>query len=392
MIKFVLFFPFVYLMSLSGFGQPFTFNTGKAAIPNYYSEISYQNINGKIIIPVTIRGKSHRFLFDTGAPVAISPKLAGEMSMLPIHKGLLRDVNGSADSSEIVLIDKLFLGDVCFEEIPALKFLPDIYRCWGVEGVIGSNILRGSIIQILSRSKKIILTDQIEKLILDKKPGMPLLLDQNNERQSMPYINLAVTEKVDLLISFDTGDNDFLRFSEELMRKLYNRKAYQVISSGYGSNSIGAYGLSSYADKYLLKFPTLKIGPVIFKNVFTETQKNGLPGLGAKLFDYGDVTIDFIHHRFYYDAFTKTLDLKKKRWPFEPTIIDDKLIVGLVWKKALNLVRPGEQITLIDGKDYSQINFCDVLNGPSILAGKDYANITVKDKSGQLRNITIIKK
>lgn len=378
------------LTGASAFAQTFTFNQGGPTVKNYYTELPYQNIYGKLVVTVELSGVKHRFLFDTGAPVALSKQLAAQINAKTMHVDLINDANGVADSTTIVGIDDIRMGDVIFSGIPALVLLPDMYKCWNVEGVVGSNMLRNSIVSIVADRQVIIITDEPDKLSLNKKHSVPLVLDANNNHQSDPVIKVFMN-KVSVLMAFDSGQSAFLRFTDDYMNQLGKLNACQVVDKGYGASQIGAYGLQANADKYLVGVASLNIGSARFDNITAETNKNGNSAFGTKLLDYGNITLDFIHGKFYFDPRTETTNLAEKHWPFSPTMQGNKLVVGVVWQKGATLVKPGEQITAINGKDYSEVSLCDMLNNKPPLNGYEAGTITIKDAGGQLRNVQIVK-
>lgn len=65
------------------FAQGINLNQISIKQKRYLQKISYQNMDGKLIVPVSINGKTYNFLFDTGAPLTISDKLFKELN-LPI--------------------------------------------------------------------------------------------------------------------------------------------------------------------------------------------------------------------------------------------------------------------------------------------------------------------
>jgi len=70
------------------------------------------------------------------------------------------------------------------------------------------------------------------------------------------------------------------------------------------------------------------INGVGFDNVITETAKSNNSRIGTRLLEYGMVTMDFIHHLFYFDAVRSANDLKEELWPVKPVIEQGKLVVG----------------------------------------------------------------
>ena len=375
------------LSGISSLAQKFTYNQGGTSAKNYYEEIPYETVNGKLFVYVEVVGKKAKFLFDTGAPLAVSKELAARSGI--IHDNILIDAYGNKDSALVVRLDSIRLGSLVFKNIPAISGMPDFYKCWDVEGVIGSNLLRNSIVRIDPVGHLIILTDQADKLGLANKKSIPLIA---SGIQSDPKIGVLFKGKVNLLLGFDTGDASFLRISEDNMDQLKRSGAYEILARGYGSHNFSGSGTERNADKYLLKVPFLNVGDGLFQNVVFETFKSTFPAIGSKLLEYGSVTLDYIHGKFYFDAARFTNDLAGKQWSFQPSFTDNKLVVGVVWEDGEAQVTPGQQIIAVDGIDCRHFSLCDLLQRGPILAGKEKVTLTVLDEQGNPKNIQMNKK
>jgi len=379
---------FILGSAIAARAQFVTYNSGGTAAQHYYQEIPYESINGKMIIQVTVAGQAARFLFDTGAPTSISKEIAQLSGAAVLRKDLITDAGGLKDSILVVSSKAIRLGDIVFNDVPAITLIPDFFTCWGVTGIIGSNLLRNSIVSIDAVKHLIILTDQPEKLNLDPKHASALVL---SKAQSDPKIEIRLAKKVSMTMGFDTGDNSFLRLSEDFMRQLSKSKVFDVLSDGYGATRISGFGEQKAADKYLLRFPNFDLGSAKFSNVITYTDNNGIPGVGAKLLDYGIVTLDYIHKKFYFDPYKEITDLNEARWPFELSIDGDKLIFGTVWKAASAQLKQGEQILAINETAYPAVSLCQMLTSPSVFKGLETALLTVKQADGTIKKIAVKK-
>lgn len=387
---------FIFLLlsvyNITCFAQQFSFNQGGTAKHNYYVEIPYEIINGKIFINVVLKGKERRFIFDTGAPVAINSKLAREINPKLLHRNKIKDVNGNAESLNFVELNDLEVGGISFSGIPAVSGIAGFYDCWKTEGVLGSNLLRNSIVSMDTRKKVLILTDNFEKVKLNEQEAIPMRLDSSGTSQSMPLIPVNLNNNVRLWLEFDTGDSDFLRLTDQTMKSIEPYDCFKVLAKGYGAMSIGLFGLEGAADKYLLKLHSLKLGQARFDQVITIPNKEGRPAIGAGILDYGSITLDYINRKFYFESKATNFELDKPQWPFQPTVQGNKLVIGLIWDNAQKLVKPGEQILSIDGRDFSKVDLCELLNNPNILADKTSATLQIKDASGEVRTVNIQKK
>ena len=84
------------------------------------------------------------------------------------------------------------------------------------DGIIGSNMLRNSVIQIDGRNKEIVITDHTDKL------GLKNIMYQEVKfapGQSNPHIMVAVENRGELLgdmVLIDTGSREFYSMSNEI--------------------------------------------------------------------------------------------------------------------------------------------------------------------------------
>ena len=369
--------------------QRVTFNKGGTESKNYYEEIPYELVNGVMFLTPEINGIKRKFIFDTGAPVQITPELFNELKPEIINHTEITDATGKKASLNIVSIATLKLNNLSFTGIPALVSSSSLYKCWHIDGVIGSNLLRKSIVQIIPAKHIIILTDDETKLSVNKKMQIPLT---TGEPQSFPYFNMQVANKKTQTVGFDTGSPNFLRMTAADAGRFKNDDAFEKISAGYGINHMSLLGLQIPDSLYRLRIPSLSIAGGIFTNVVTETSKSRNTWIGTKILDYGIVTMDFIHHFFYFEPTADVVNLSEKLWPLKAIVADGKLVVGVVWEKLKDQVKSGDQIMAIDDESCQTIDLCDWLSGKvDRMLDKQTATLTIKDERGNIKKISITK-
>ncbi|WP_214073739.1 retropepsin-like aspartic protease [Mucilaginibacter sp. dw_454] len=378
----------LFLLPVSAISQNFSYNQGGTSQKNYYQEIPYLNINGKIFVDVEIAGGKHRFLLDTGAPTAISNELAAQIGAKVINQSTIHDTFHRTNPVTTVQANGIKLGDITFDQIPAITVMSDLYTCFGADGVIGSNLLRNSIVSIDSKRHMIILTDQKKKLALKSKNSVDMIT--NVGVQSDPQIKIVLKNKLTLTIPFDSGDNAFLRIDDKTVRDLRQYTLFDTLAKGYGASAMSMFGMQQADIKHLYKVVFFTVGNGRFDNLIIESNKEVIPAIGSKLLAYGVATLDFIHSKFYFDAYQIETDLSEKQWPLRPTFVG-KLIIGVVWDKASDIVKQGEQIIAIDDRDYSNATLCELLNDTPPLYGKEQATLTLKNAQGEIRKVTIKK-
>ena len=386
---------FFFFLVTQSYAQKTSLDQGRVTTKKYYAEIAYENINGKLIIPVVINGKTYRFLFDTGAPNLITSKLKEELGFKP-GKGIsVSDANNARQRMEVITIPLFSLGNISFKNTASLVYQGAdniLFDCFNIDGIIGSNIFKKSVVQILSKEKLIIITNDAKKLTIKNRKASKLRLVGS---QSSPYIlvQLKGEKKATEEVLFDSGANGFY----DLCLKNYNtfkpHKVISTLSEGQGANSIGLFGVAENQTQYLVKIPQIIINDAVFKNTTTITESDDSSRMGSELLDYGNVTIDFKNRKFYFDAFSKEQDIEEKQFGFTPTLIDNKMVVGIVWDESLKeKVQFGDEILYVNGIDFNAIDTCDFITKPSMFKLQDTLDVTLKNEKGETYKVQLKRK
>ncbi|HEY9046307.1 MAG TPA: aspartyl protease family protein [Ohtaekwangia sp.] len=381
---------FVILMCFIhiGIAQSLTFNAGGTAQKNYYAEIPYEIVKDKIIVPAVVNGQVRKFILDTGAPNLIFESLYRELHPYIIRKVNVGDANGKRDSLVMVDLPAISFGDISFNDVPTLVSKDTVMKaCFGVDGLIGSNMLRGSIVQFASASKKIIITDDIKKLTVSSKNASKIVFP---DRQSSPYITVKIGRSNEVLL-FDTGSDDLYALCMDHFDIFKKADVIQIKATGYGSDTFSNAGLGNNTTLYRFIIPSLRINQSELKHVVSETTSDNKSRIGAPLLHYGIVTIDYPNGKFYFEPFHPSASAREINWTITPVVINQKLVVGSIWTDILRQqVQTGDQIIAIDGVTYETVNLCDILLNP-ILKDKTKAILTIKDQQGNVKQVEIVK-
>jgi hypothetical protein len=367
------------LLSVNAWGEELTLNQGGTQQKGYYTALRYENVSGKLIIKVTIRGKERRFILDTGAPNSISKALLNPKTLASIP---VSDQSNKTDSMQVVLMEELSLGGISFEGVPTLVAEnPVLFGCFGVDGLIGSNMLRNSIVRFSSVDSTIIITDDAGRLGLKEKYAGELFLTPT---QSNPYfwIELKNKKKARQQLLFDSGDNDLYSVSFQHFDLFRPYGIYQIDATGTGSNSWGLHGNAGDTLQYRLHVREMHIANGVLRDAPGQTTADNNSRIGSQLLEYGIVTVDYLHRKFYFEPFKKKTELAERSFGFSPTLVDGKFVVGIVWDETLkDKVHQGDQILTIEGQDYEHIEPCDLL--VKELPFKDKKTITVELRDGR---------
>ncbi len=380
------------------FAQNPDLNQGAALQGNYYTVIPYSEIKGKIIVDVELQGRKRKFIWDTGAPVSLSDSLSKELGLVTQATINVADQSGAKDSIRIVKVPELSIGGVTFAGVPALvpRETTMIFACFGVDGMIGSNLLRNSVVQFDSRNKQIILASDAKRLSLNRKQALPMQL---TPVQSNPFIKILLKkgkEDVSDNILLDSGADDFYEMSMSAYKYFAGRGAIiAVTAEGYGSYAGGLHGIAAAQQQYTLAIPELLLGKMTFTQTRATTTYSEESRIGSELFDYGKVTLNYKDKLFYFESYDNagSRDVYHKLWPVQPVMAGEKIVVGIVWDKELaGKVNTGDEILSFGDIDYERMSFCE-----RVIADRnnenDVAELRLKDATtGALKTISIQRK
>lgn len=372
--------------------QNINFNLGKSKELNYYSEIPFEYVNGKIIVSVLINENKYRFLLDTGAPNLITKRLSNILNLESLQELKISDANQIKSTMNIVQLPNLTIGSIIFENSVALSSQDEnnlVFDCFEIDGFIGSNLLRNSIIQIDVKNKILIITNDLKKLHLNSENSSKLSLFG---QQSSPFIWLKLTGSKDSgkeQVLLDTGMKGFYDISHKNYIKFKDEKIFSEVANGKGSESIGLSGTSPESEQVRLLLKHIKIANSAFLNISTTTTNDNNSRIGIGLFENGIGTIDFINKKFYFEQYEHNKDLIEKYLPFSRTIINNKLSIGIVWDEKLKAkINYGDEIIEINGKNYENYKLCDFIN-KSIFENITVSEIKIRNKKGEINIITL---
>ncbi|MGC4039815.1 MAG: retropepsin-like aspartic protease [Flavobacterium sp.] len=377
------------------FSQDLSLGQGGTNQKGYYEEINFELANNKIILPVKINGKTYRFLLDTGAPNLLSKRVLSELNIQNTKKINVHDSNHKVDTLEMVSIPHMQIGDLDFVDNVALSSDLDnhfVLKCFKLDGFIGSNLLKNSILKISLKDKKIIITDDIKKLKLKSKPSSIKLIGE----QKAPYISISIIGKnkkkasEDVLI--DTGMDGFYEMSNRAFKIFSGENIFEELSRSSGAGSIGLFGTPDIKEQVLIRSNLLRVNNTYFKNLITNTTDDNNSRMGLELAEYGDIIIDFIHQKFYFEA-EKEITFDKKAPVYSSTAIGNKLVIGFVWDKSYqDRLHFGDEIIRIKDYKLNEMHFCDVVDLRNTLKNEDSYEMEVRSKDNKTTLLKIERK
>ncbi|RAR48425.1 retropepsin-like aspartic protease [Flavobacterium lacus] len=384
---------FLFVSSLL-FSQKLAFDQGKINQKKYYEEISFELVNDKIILPVVINNKTFKFLLDTGAPNVISKTVLAEINVQNSRKINVSDANNQSDEMEMVTIESMKLGNLTFDNNAALVSDLDnhfILKCFKMDGFIGSNLLRNSVIKISLKDKKIIITDHIKNLQTKAKPSKLKLISEQKSPYVKIYFSNSNKDRVSEEVLIDTGMDGFYEMSNRAYSIFSNENILEEMARSTGSSSIGLFGAAPEKEQILLKAPFLKLNETTFENLITNTTDDNNSRIGLDVLKHGDIIIDFKKKKFYFEA-VENVVWDKKPPVYSATIIDNKYAVGFVWDATFrDKLSYGDEIIRVDSFVLKEMEFCDIVKIKNFRKDNQSYELEVKSKDNVTTQIVKIE-
>ena len=344
----------VFLMlffSCSLFPGRLNVNEGGPVAGSYHSSIPFDYTRDKVIVPLKIGGAERRFIFDTGAITMISQSLYRKMDYPVIGKGSFYDIHQNVDTARVVSIPRLQFGEVVFRDVPAIVY--DLNRipwsCFQVDGIIGSNMMRHSAVQIDLGKKRLTISDNPDNLDIREAGRAKMKLD----KQSSPHIRLKFSENQEDYVLFDSGSDGFVNLNRSFFERMEDDLPLYMERKGRGSNVMGMIGAGSDDQVWRFMLDSFSIAGHSFLEPEIEVTQTRSK-VGSQLFGYGKVTLDYPSASFYFEANKDTLHYRDDNgagYGFIPVVKNDTFRVGLVWENSLvdSLgLKPGYRILRIN--------------------------------------------
>jgi hypothetical protein len=238
---------------------------------DYFCKIETDYFIDYFFIDVKINGKPHKFLVDSGAEKSVlSEELFKDLNLKEKSQITIFDSQGNSTANVLTNVKSIEIGQVCFESIDFvvsnINFLE--FKCKGISGIIGNNILSKTITLFDFENKRVILTDNKSKLGL-KHYQHKITMNQN---RPLPTINLNNSEFI-----FDTGNNGYNSTNQSF--SIYDEIiGLSPIASINSKHHNPHYKTKIFKESYILGNQTLE------RQLFYQAEKNLTGNLFLKQF------------------------------------------------------------------------------------------------------------
>jgi hypothetical protein len=293
---------------------------------------------------------------------------------------------------EMVPLPEMRLGSLQFENGVAIVVDLDnhpVLKCYRLHGFVGSNFFKNAVLHVDYAAKKIKISHTIKSFSPQTK-GFPMQLVG---QQLAPYVALehqseGCNEGSEFAL-LDTGMDGFYDLSNRVYADFKKGEVVKTLSESKGVVSLGLFEKLEPSPHRLVQIQKMKINGITFANIITETTDDDNSRIGLDAFKLGKVTLDFHKKKWYYEAPTQN-DLSQKNPQFTPTLIDQRLVVGIVWDETLkSKIQFGNPIVRIDQHSLEKLSVCDIVGLKERIASQSALEIEIINNTGE--TVTIKK-
>lgn len=339
-------------------------------------DLPYTVEHGKYVVVLGTPAGPRRFIFDTGATgTCISESLRGELGAKTVKTEKVRDFEGHVIPIDLIRLDSLRMGDALFRD-HAVLVMPDsslVFACLRVDGIAGCDLLRRFAVRMPNADSTITVTDDARTLGMSGRSRMSRMWLGGG----CPFLPVTCSNgdrRARMYVKFDTGSAGYFHFAYTddggtpsdlgFIDSLRWADGYASAIGWSNRNAVNRH-FRGTVPGFEIQGTTIADMPV--KRTFGHNRI-----LGCKLFDWGQVVLDFRRKRFLFIP-REGVEAKAKPQPaynFTLTVSAGQLVVGQVWDEALaGVIAPGDRVLSYDGTPWNG-DTCGFLLDPQPFDGK----------------------
>ena len=274
---------------------------------DFADTIKIKVMDGAVVIPVEIAGKTRNLLFDTGSPLGLwFGQKEDWMKQVTADSLVFGDINNKSRQQVIYQFPTLKMGSLCIENYPMIvEDAMNEFICNRFDGVIGFNLVgMGLSFKLDTKDSLLIVTDR-KKFFAEEEKGLPAA----KFKTKLAYRPLVYVETPVGWIEtvFDTGAlNTWFDLPQEYLDRWFRKSAKKrkilddltIQTDSTVNTNVGIYGLSTdtIAGK-LLHFPTIRIDQLPVNDLYITTARRTMR-LGSALLRHASLIIDAQRKKF----------------------------------------------------------------------------------------------
>ncbi|MBS0322077.1 MAG: aspartyl protease family protein [Proteobacteria bacterium] len=287
---------------LSAYGMPRPPLTGATIVGGAPSTtVPFRLLNNHIYVQATVNGKGpYTFIVDTGGHTLLSSRIVNEVGLQPVGKGVESGAGEGHGTTGFVHYDEIAIGDVRLRD--QMGFATEIYdksiEGIPVDGMVGYELLRRMVTTIDYEHRTMTFTDPAHFV-----PGANLGVAVPFEfYDHLPFVVGSIDGRP-ATFDIDTGSRSEIDLTGPYVAKYDLRARYPK-----GTLATTGWGVGGPARAYVVRLPSLKLGPVAVDNIAAGlsdmkagsfSDPNYDANIGTALLKRFVVTFDYAHQVMY---------------------------------------------------------------------------------------------
>ena len=336
--------------------------SGSITQKQFNTKIDINIKNSLVIVPIKVENKTYQFLLDTGAPFSISKELQDEFKFKTVSKGTLRDSDNSQITVDYVKIPAIELNDVIFKD--QVAFVGDfnknpIIECLGIDGIIGSNMMRFCNWKIDAKNKIIQISN--EEFKLQYHDSIKMKFKPNGQYSIKIQTHLGKSKLTNLTL--DYGSNGGITVPQRIYDTLTNRNIVKKSILEYGVASSGLGGQLKKINRKFSRVDSLALGNVISNNVPIKIGKSGL--LGTEVLSKHIVVINWSSFSLAFEKYPNQTTEAYKTFGVKIGMKNNNYFVSAIIKDSPAEkagIKPNMKALHYNSVDFTTDSYCDYIN------------------------------
>lgn len=360
-----------------------------ASFANQADTIPISFSNGRILLPVEVDGREHRFVFDTGCSCgllftdkAVSLKKGGLFSF-----AFVSDAAGHVKLTRKKRLPNLRIGTLRVKRYPVIISPPNSmmrqeYDCQNIVGCIGGDLFdKKRMVKIDVRRGEMVVSDDPTLFAGESGFRIPFETEMH-----VPYVMVKTRADKERRYMFDTG------FPGIITVRAKDLLSIDTLDTALGATNAGIYGQTHSQSIAKIHLDSISIGGCVFRDITTNVQSSNSSSIGSLFLKYGTMVIDYIHHEIIYQPYEYDRGITIGNQYHNVVLMFDgsHYKVTLVWEDTdawRRGIRVGDRLTHIDGINIED-NPCAYMN----LDMSQEHTLTLVSESGEEKELYIKKR
>lgn len=378
---------FVFIISSCTTHWTTAVRSGKVVKESFNETINFEEKLGLIIIPVVIKGKTYRFLWDTGATSIISVELQDEYQFKTVSKGHYVDTDNNRKPISYVRVDTISLGNIVFADQTA--FVEDfkanpIINCLNVDGIIGGNLMRYCNWTIDYDNTTMTMSSQVPQELKETALSIPFKYDNDFDL----IVNVKIGRAKISNMNIDYGSNGSLSFPQKILDVLKERSIVTETFLETGSKNSGLIGKTVEIEREHAYTDSLFIGDQMLADVEIKVGRHAL--IGKKILSRYVVTIDWDEQMLYFNNYTYD-DEHNNTFGFTLGVREKEIYVQSVTEYSdayIKGLKPEMVVEKLNELDFTKsATYCEYID--LINSKPEELTLEYKDEEGSLKTVKI---